>query len=71
MIVDKAKIEEWTLLLKRGDYQEIEKVSGMPRQQVSRAVRTGKMAQKTFLVLQDYFSGKKEMIKKEQEKQPV
>lgn len=46
----------------RGDYSEIEKISGMPAQQIARAMRTGRMSNKTFLVLSDYFQGKQEKI---------
>lgn len=55
----KSKRDEWMKMLEHGDYREIEKVSGMKAKQVSRALRTGRMALRTYFILYDYFEGKK------------
>jgi alkylated DNA nucleotide flippase Atl1 len=71
MIVSKSKLEGWKALLEHGEYQEIEKVSGMNARQISRALRKGTMELKTFFVLNDYFTSKEAEIKKLKEQKPL
>lgn len=58
MIISKRALNRWLLKLEHGDYQEIERIYGMRRQVAGRAVRSGRMAEKTFFVLQEYFLNK-------------
>ncbi len=59
MLVSKKILNSWKLLLEHGDYQEIEKISGIQRQVLSRAVKNGRMDKQTQNALSDYFEGKR------------
>lgn len=58
MIISKRERNRWLIRYEHGDYQEIERLYGMRRQVAGRAVRTGRMAEKTFFMLQEYFLNK-------------
>ena len=59
MIVSKRVTNGWKLSLEHGDFTEIERVYNINARQASRAIKTGRMANKTFFSIQDYFNKKK------------
>lgn len=58
MIVDRRELNSWKIKYEHGDYQKIELISGIDAKRIGRAMRTGRMYEKTYNVLRDYFSSK-------------
>lgn len=62
MIISKRQLNKWLIRLEYGDFTKIGKIGNMKPQAVGRALRTGRMAQKTFFVFQEYFLKKESKI---------
>lgn len=58
MQVSKGQTGAWKRKLKRGDLLLIEKISGKNTRHISRAIRTGRMNEETFNVIEDFFASK-------------
>lgn len=71
MLVSKKEWNMWKIKFEHGDLIDIEKVSGMDRRQLSRAITTRHMAIKTYYVLSDYYKSKKTSRKADNAKKVV
>lgn len=58
MIVSKRKLNSWKLKFEHGDFTTMERNTGTKSRVLSRAFNSGRMATKTFLIIQEYYENK-------------
>ena len=58
MIASKKELNHWKISYEHGDYQQIERLYDIPAKQASKAIKTGRMPNKTYFSLIDYFKKK-------------